>query len=368
MRWAASKGAWDPRPPAGRGDLPGAAQVEFVRRLAERRTASRPGGFEDLADLVLRRSGPGRGLGQLPLLWPGAPASGTSGHPLGAPPVDPARIPARELVRVGVGALVDLLLREPDRASERARRWRRPWSKHFRLAGAPTTAAGVRAALAAAGHVEGGQRPEVLLFAMPFERLMGQVWSARVQRGADVRWRTFMAKWSDKDRLPPSADLPAIARLWAERVGPGCVHVVLGPDDRAARRTAADVLGLRVVEPTSPPDLETLSAAGVQLMRRANAVLNVRVSADRRRGLVRRLTSLLHDEEPLRLTIPVEQQNWAQARSAQLAEQLSSGRYAVHGDLDEIVLRPPHATAHRTGGREVLDLTLATCLRASAQW
>lgn len=86
--------------------LPGAAELELVRRLAERAPATLPpAAFERLAEVVLSRSGPGRGLPQLPLLWPAnAPAR------VGAPPVDPATVPEGELVRVGVGALTDLLL------------------------------------------------------------------------------------------------------------------------------------------------------------------------------------------------------------------------------------------------------------------
>ena len=83
----------------------------------------------------------------------------------------------------------------------------------------------------------------MLLLAEPLDAALAQVWSARVQRGAAVRWRGFVQRWAGRRDLPPSADLPALARLWAERVGPE-------PGARRRRRPAArtgpaaEVLGL----------------------------------------------------------------------------------------------------------------------------
>ena len=86
--------------------VPGAAQLERVRRLA---LVSQLDGatFTRLADVVLHRSAPGRGLAQQPLSWPvreGAPRR------FGAPPTDPSAVPVDELVRVAVGTLTELLL------------------------------------------------------------------------------------------------------------------------------------------------------------------------------------------------------------------------------------------------------------------
>ena len=176
--------------------------------------------------------------------------AGQPGGPtLGAPPVDPADVPEEELVRLGVGALTDLLLAAhgegtvPGPTSLR----RRPLTRTptFALTGAPVTSSAVRRALGAAGHAEGGRSPRVLLVAAPLDESLAQVWSARVQRGAPVRWPGFVQRWSGRRHLPPAADLPAVARQWAIRVGPGSVHVIVSAGDPGTvARTAAGILGV----------------------------------------------------------------------------------------------------------------------------
>lgn len=343
-------------------DLPGAAQLEFVRRLGERRSSTgREVDFRALADIALQRSAAGRGLGHLTLIRPGHSVAGI----IGAPPVDPAQLPVRELLRVGAGTLAELLLRQDHSAGPVRRLRRRTWSRQFHLAGAPTTVADVRVALVGTGHAEGGRRPEVLVFAAPFDQLMSQVWSARVQRGAPVRWPTFMGTWAAKDILPPSADLPRIAEHWAGIVGSARVHIVVETDGGAARRTASAILGLRTVEPVGRPDVGTLSPAGVEVVRLVNGVLNVRVAADVSRDLVRRLAGLMHDDGA-RMAVPPGQRDWADARAREIAERLSAGGYAVHGDLGQIVLGTAGAT-REVARRDVLDLVLETCLRVADQ-
>ncbi|MGN6130722.1 MAG: hypothetical protein ACTHOK_10325, partial [Nocardioidaceae bacterium] len=252
--------------------LPGAAELELVRRLADRGTLA-PAAFAPLADLALARSGPGRGLPQLRLRWPYDDPGDASRA--GAPATDPADVPAEELVRAGTGVLAELLVRAPHVAEPEHHR-RRRWSRSFRLLGAPVTAAGVRAWLAAAGHVEGGRRPEVVLLAAPFDVLLAQVWSARVQRGAAVRWGPFVDRWSRRDHLPPALRLADLAARWGARVGARHVHVVVAADPAAARRTVADVLRLRGREPDRPP-LRDLSLPATDLLRRLNPVLSVRL-------------------------------------------------------------------------------------------
>ena len=190
------------------GPLPGAGQLELVRRLALRYAVSpgslSPVAFAALADRALRRSGPGRGLPELPLLLPGAdPASA-----VGAPPADPGRLPVDELVRLGVGLLADLVVEAGPRPPATVHR-RRLVARHaFHLAGAPVTTSGVRASLAAAGRLEGGWSPEVVLLAAPLDEHLAQVWSARVQNGAPVRWDAFAGRWA-APRLAAAVGGPA---------------------------------------------------------------------------------------------------------------------------------------------------------------
>jgi hypothetical protein len=367
----------DHAPPAGRPGtlLPGAAQLEVVRRLAERHARTDAAvDFPGLADLVFARAAPGRGMPRLPLVWPPDQAGGGR-RQVGAPPADPARVPTDELIRVAVGAFADLLQRgvrpEPSAPPRPPRRW--PWSRQFQLAGAPTTAARARAGFTAAGHPEGGWRPHVVLFVPPFDVLLGQVWSARVQHGAPIRWRTFLGTWAGRSTLPPAADVTAIAARWRERVGADKVHLVTGTADEGwhdlrARRTAALVLGLRTTEPATPVDPRSLPAAGVAVLRLLNRLLSVRAEADQARVLLRRAVSLLGDEEPtgrIGLRVPDQHRAWIEDRARWTIERLRAEDYAVHGDLDQ--LAPTGSGRVRPPRPKVLDQVLDACLRA-AQW
>jgi hypothetical protein len=347
----------------GRYDtLPGAAQLELVRRLAER---ADPGpAFTALADRALARSGPGRGRSERPLIRPDDAERATA---TGVPPADPAELAADELIRPGIGLLADLLLagadpadpRPPQHATPTARRLPRPWRPRFHLAGAPMTVASVRTSLAASGHVERGRRPEVVILAEPLDVHLAQVWATRVQHGAPVRWRTFTARWAHRDQLPPSAELTRIAAFWAERVGPDRVHVVIGPD---ARRTTSAVLGLRDTG-NAHTDPTTLSPAAVDLLRRLNSVLNVRAGEDLRNGVRDRAVSLLPSLDARRhppISVPDRHRAWLDARAEALADGLRRGGYPVHGDLDSIA--PRHRGRSHPYRPDVLALLLDGCL------
>ncbi len=346
---------------ADRGRLPGAAQLELVRRLAARSAAPAGGpAFAALADLALARSGPGRGPARLPLLWPPE----TAGRRHGPPPTDPARVPPEELVRLGVGLLAELLLRSgrPDAAPPGRARHRRPWHKSFHVAGAPVTVAQVRAGLAAAGHVQGGRRPEVVVLAEPLDAVVAQVWSRRVQDGDPVRWATFLRRWARRDAVPPAADLADTARFWADRAGPSRVHVVTGP---RLRRTAVEVLGLATAEPPAAAPLapRSLSPEAVDLLRRLNRVLGVRAAEDERGDHLRRATALLPvTPEPV-LAVPPRFRGWLDEHAAAVTDAIRAGGYAVHGDLARIAPRHDGATHPRRP--DVLALVLDTCLRAA---
>jgi len=370
--WLAEERDDSAGPPAGWSPA-GAAQLELVRRLAAA-AGDGPSGpaFTRLADLVLSRSGPGRGLAEQPLAWPGG-GEVTAQRRFGAPPVDPADVPVDELVRLAVGTLTELLLAGPpvpEPTPPRRRLLTR--TPAFRLAGAPVTTSVVRRELGAAGHVEGGRSPRVLLLAEPLDAALAQVWSARVQRGAAVRWRGFVQRWAGRRDLPPSADLAALARLWAERVGHDRVHVV-APTGRPAG-LAAEVLGLPLrpgTRPPAPTRWRDLSPAAVDVARRVNGVLGVRTDRRRRdevvRGLVDALDVAPSGSRPVRgLSVPAEHRDWCADRAEQVTDDLRAGGYPVHGRLEDLVprfeglpTRPPRA--------EVLAVALAACLRQASR-
>lgn len=346
----------------GRGRLPGAAQLELVRRLAGR--LDRPAGpdFAALVDRALARSGPGRGPAHIPLPWPGAEPGANR---IGVPPADPGTLPADELARAGVGLLADLLATAPAPLPEEGGTGRRrPWHKAFHLAGPPVTTAAVRRSLALAGHHEGGRSPEVVLLAEPLDVALAQVWSTRVQRGAPVRWTTFAGRWARRDQLPPATDLAAIASWWASRVGPERVHVVTGADLRRTAATAASVLGLSHVD-AGPTDPRSLPPTAVDLLRRLNRVLNVRLPERERTPRLRWVAGRLPAVDAPALSVPARVRPWLEDRARRVADALAAGGYAVHGDLTGIA--PRHDGAPHPRNAEVLDLVLATVLDVAAQ-
>ena len=340
--------------------VPGAAQLELVRRLADRGGALR--GFTELADLVLGRSGPGRGLAQQPLSWSGGDAPA-----FGPPPVDPVDVPIDELLRLGVGVLAELLLRAPAPTGDRSsvRRWPLTRSPSFALGGAPVTTSAVRRELNGAGHAEGGRTPQVLLFAEPVDRALAQAWSVRVQQGSSARWRGFVDRWAARRELPPGADIPKLAGEWADRVGRDSVHVVAAPHSMPeAASTAADLLGLgRRSGRQLHPKWSDLEPGAVDLLRRLNGVLGVRTGRDERAAAVRTFVRTYDDVEPAahhRLTVPDRHRPWARAAAERMAEDLAAGGYPVHGRLEELV---PDTGAARPHRRDVLRVVIWACLQ-----
>jgi len=351
-------------------EVPGAAQLELVRRLARAGSLSGPA-FTRLADLVLSRSVPGRGLAQQPLRWTGPDAPTR----VGAPPADPAEVPVGELLRVAVGTLVELLVAAPEQPAGSTAVRRRLLSRApaFELAGAPVTASVVRRGLALAGHVEGGRTTRVVLLAAPLDAVLAEVWSARVQHGAAIRWRGFARRCAGRRELPPAADLPALARHWSARVGVGEVHVVVGADGPGAALTrVGGVLGVgdsarRSRPRLADPPVRDLAPAAVDVLRRVNAVLDVRVAEGRRPALRRSLartlagTVLPGERSGPGLTVPAQHRAWVRGHGERIVEELRSAGYPVHGRLDDIVPRFAGRATHPRR-EEALRLALQACL------
>ena len=359
-------------PPDG-WSAPGAAQLELVRRAAA--SSNGPGsadGLAALADLMLSRSGPGRGRAQQPLVWPTVGSHGSRRS--GAPAIDPEDVPTEELVRLAVGVLTELVLEATSggpttRRREPRRRLVAP-GPAFVLVGAPVTTSVVRRDLAAAGHVEGGRAPCVVLLAEPLDESLAQVWSTRVQRGAPVRWQGFLRRWSGRRHLPPSADLGAVARDWAGRVGPERLHVVAAATDLSRATTiTAQLLEVEPKpsrrRPVPSAHLLDLAAEQVDAMRRVNAVLKVRARGEEHEAAVARLRTLLAETPGTdRITLPESLRDWAADWAERLVHELATGGYAVHGRLEDLVPRFDRGRPTRPRTERVLDVLLAACVDA----
>lgn len=347
-------------PRVGAG-VPGAAQLELVRLLAARAHALAsppdPDRFTSLADDVFGRAVAGRGLGDRPLLWP---PHRTAHHTVapgrhGAPPIDPAALPVGELLRTAAGVVADQLVARgtvprppvhPPRGRPRAwaplRRVRR-----YRVVGVPSGVERVRAALAGAGHPDGGplggrHAGPVFVVVDTLDELLAQAWAARVRQGARTRWRTYVGGWVARGELPRAAAVDDLAARWAQRVGAERVHVVAGAADAAP--LVAAVLGVPP-GPGAMASVGLLPPAQTDVVRRVNAVLRVRVTTDHRRALDRRLVTVLAAGGPVPapggLQVPHRHRSWAADAAERLADRLAAGGYPVHGDLG-VLRRPAH--------------------------
>ncbi len=357
--------------PAARS-LPGATQLEVVRRLAGRPAAATVA-FTALADLVLGRAAPGRGPDDLPLVRPGHDCDDAPTR-FGPPPVDPGALPADELVRVLVGTIAELLARSPDtpprRRPGRARAARRgrpagfPASSlaDFPVVGAPRLAPAVRSALAAAGHAPVEPPTAAVVLAEPVDRLLGQTWALRLQRGGIATWPRYVERWARQDALPGPADLAGAAARWAQRVGPERVHVVIagpGPDPAAlARRVTGHVLGLSLVDTAGP---RRLTPGQAELVRQVNRVLRGRVPDDRHRRLLRLLVPRVADDPAgHQVSVPPRNHGWAQRTADRAIETLCTAGYRVHGDPGALTVASPHVPDPEAW--DLLDVALDTCL------
>lgn len=379
----ATGGANEPVPGGATGELAGAAQLELLRRL--NLAAGGPLG-DHLVDHVLHRAGPGRGRPEQPLVWPADPT--VAARSRSGAPVDPADLGDEDLLRVGTGVLVDLTLELPAAPAVGAaemgvlERLGRRRTRSFRLEGAPILVADLRARLAAVGAAEHVPRrpwfsrtpsqPDlVVVVAAPLERMLFEAWSRRVQAGSARQWPLFVAQWERRGELPPSADVAALAARAAEEVGPENVHVLLTDHERVEDEVLLTrLLGVRPGRDgvRRAGDPAALSPVLVDVLRRHNAVLDVRVPGEEAVARVRTLVDLLHEVAPgeaAGLRVPRERRAWLARTADALAGEIAARGYAVHGDLATLS-RPGGRGSSRPGREEVLAALLRVVLEADA--
>jgi hypothetical protein len=365
--WVEGRSSTDPdvQPVAGLDSLPGAAQLELLRRLVE--TAGGPLD-EKLAMRVLRRPAPGRGAVDLPLGWPGEGQVTADGfYHRSSPPTDPGSLDVEEVLRVAAGVVADVLLELP--AAPRPEPPRLPGSRFRRgpsvgVEGPPRSAAQVRAELAAAGtrlhrprlRWRGGRtRPDrVLVVVPPLERGLLEVWEDRSVSGAARRWEVWVQELHGSGKLPPSVRAIRLASFWAERIGADNVTVVARPRPRDGA--------------------DDLSALEVDVVRRVNAVMLLHRDEAGRAELAARLAGRLQGlgreigvPGPATLQVPPAQRRWVRATSARIAEGVARAGYPVEGDLTSLAPRPDAADdVCSLDPREVLALMAALVLPRTA--
>jgi hypothetical protein len=298
--------------------LPGAQQLELLRRLNELRVPQ-----PELVQRVLTASAPGRGRPDLAL------TGVLDDVRFGPPPVDPSALPPDELVRVATSLIAeDVVAAGPPAEPPRARRVRR----RYRILGDPDLARQLRESLIADGRPPGGPRPTVVVVADDVDALLAHAFTARCFGSVVRPWREWVAGVTSRPSLPPRLDPANVARTWSRNVGPTRVHVVLGDPVLAAR-----LAGLR----RRAPFLDELSAHAVELARRTASAVGTLVPPEQRSRLMwQRLRPVLaaYGGPPLR--VPERYDAWLADRTEDVRRRLADGDYAVHGQLVDPGDRP----------------------------
>ncbi len=337
--WSAWTGTAEP---SGRA-VPGAQQLELLRRLNEVGTPSAV-----LVERVLATSAPGRGQPDLELV------GAAHDSRFGPPPVDPAAVPVRELLRVATALIAEDLVAagvpDPPRPGTV-----RPWRTRYRLVGDPELADPVRTALVARGRPPGGRMPKVLVLGASVDRMLADAWTRRAFDFGAPGWRTWLEQVTRHDRLPGRIDVLAQARSWSARAGRSRVHVVLDPAELPA------LLGVRRV-----PDAPAPAAEVPDLARRVATVLGLHVPAGQRAALLRhRLRPLLAGSAGEPLVLPEEHHDWARAQAQRVADGLRRAGYAVHGDPHSL-LPADRSGSRAPDGAETLRLAMRLVLAGVA--
>jgi hypothetical protein len=278
-------------PPSGPG-LASAVHLELLRRLDSGLPA-----FGRLADLVLATPTPGRGSVDVPLASSAATA-------YGAPAVDPAELPAEELLRLAVAVLAALVATPtvPPVAVGQPR----PWARRFRVSGVPVLREQVRAALLAKGWRETARGGTHFVLGAPLADGFAQVWAHRVSQGSTVPWPRLWKRHAARDRLPGALRFDELCER-ARGTG-GRMVPVIGTGARAAALLAE----VHRIEVPGPPDL-----VAIEVTRRLNGVLVTRLRREARRHLVPVVADVVgRSTEPITaLAVPRAQRGWAGRQS-----------------------------------------------------
>ena len=348
--WLAWAGTADA--PARPGPLPGAQQLELLRRInLAFESRAQPRGDHDRertrhADRVLAAPAAGRGKADLPLVGAADPG-------FGAQPVDPATVSAHELLRVASVLLADDLVAlgaDPVHTS-----WVRPWRRRFRLVGDPVVVGALRSHLLARGRPEGGPRPFLVAVGAPLDELLARTWTQRCFETGAMPWTEWLRFWRERDQLPARADLPASVQRWHAR--------------RPFVRIVTDLERLpRQVGVRSLPQVRVPGADQAELARRVAAVVGLKVPAADRPGLMRTLQRRIPDTGLAPVAVPARERAWVASSAARMTRSLTRAGYPVVGDLADLAPRAVTAPTGPTGARDQQVLGLAIRMVVDPGW
>ncbi|WP_148616089.1 hypothetical protein [Nocardioides rubriscoriae] len=300
--------------------LPGAQQLEVLRRVNLAAAAAGRRADPTLVERVLTASAPGRGRPDLELRGAVPPAA------YGPPPVDPAELPADELLRVATNLLAEDLVATGVPPLPRPR-WRRP-GPSYRVAGTPWPAEAVREEMLRRGRPPGPRPGVVAVLGHDVATMTELAYVARAFAEGGPSWADWVRHAAAGPRPAPRADLVAMARAWGERVGPGRVTVVL--DHAGLPR----LLGTRraLSEPVVP------SADVTDLARRTSEPLGLLVLPDAQSALLRRtLLPRVADRPGPPLRLDEAGLAWARETGDRVRREVEAADYAVVGNPERLV-------------------------------
>jgi hypothetical protein len=320
--------------------LPGAQQLELVRRLNALTRLDR-----SLIEQILATGAPGRGQQCLALVGDDTP-------PFGAAPVDPATMPAAELVRLASGVLADLVIDRPRPAPTEART--KLFRPRYQLRGDPWLTRSAHRQLRALGLPPGGLRARGLVVVDPIDDFCVDLWAAQSARVMGPRWSTWLQRLDGQlpSRVDPARQAAALTRRRSVRR----VEICVGFD------AVGEILGV----PLTPP--ARLSHAALDAMRHVRVVLRVSVGEPGARALVS--STLLpwlgagDDADLPRPGVPPKLLPWLRAEAQRWQRDLAG--YPVRGgSLEQLAPAEPGRSSPPTDD-EILHVLLRT-LRSAAE-
>lgn len=225
-------------------------------------------------------------------------------------------------------------------------------SMEFLAAASPAKARALRASL------RDDLDLEVVITARDLNRSIPAMWQESVQNGRSWTWRDYHASLVRHrpglspagERNPAAAhfwrqqDLPAIARTWADVVGPDRVRVVTVPGPGSPRdllwERFAGTLGLdpALIEPVKPAN-ESLGAASAEMVRRLNELFDAsglgfaESQVARKRLLAKRVLAARKKQEP---AIGLEVEPWVGEETARMIAGLTELGVGLVGDWADL--------------------------------
>lgn len=340
--------------------VPGAQQLELLRRLNLFAQSIGTRAPAVLVERVLAASAPGRGIPDLPL------AGATSlPHRFGPHPVDPETLAVDELVRVASGLIADDLATAqvptrpvPPLPIRLLRERRLPWARGYRLAGDPWLMWPALADLVRRGRGPGGRRPQWVVLGTDLATMLAHAWTVRSFDTGAIGWDDWLVGVRSTRRLPRRADVLAAVRRSVAQVGADRVTLVLDPAELAT------VLGARHL--TAPP--RTLGANAADLGRRVAAPLGGLVLPERRSELLRtvllpRLIGVGEGGAPL--AVPERHEHWVTRRATRMRDGVVASGARIVGDPD-VLLRGPTPGGATPDADGILELALRLLLDGPA--